>query len=133
MFRQAQHDNEEINMNLIARFLVGISLSCTVSLLAADQPPPPPRAALDQITGDGLLEHIKVLGSDEFEGRAPGSRGEELSIKYIASEFKKLGLKPGNPNGTYFQEVPNGWDQRCRHRRVYGEGQAYGVKGARRI
>ena len=93
-------------MNLIARFLVGICLSCTISLLAADQPPPPPRAALDQITGDGLLEHIRVLGSDEFEGRAPGSRGEELSIKYIVAQFQKLGLKPGNPNGTYLQEVP---------------------------
>ena len=108
MFRQAQHDSEEINMNRLARFLVGISLSCTMSLLAADQPPPPPQAALDQITGDGLLEHIKVLGSDEFKGRAPGSKGEELSIKYIASEFKKLGLKPGNPNGTYFSRSANG-------------------------
>src|SRR6266581_4014586 len=106
MFRQAQHDSEEINMNRLARFLVGISLSCTMSLLAADQPPPPPQAALDQITGDGLLGHIKVLGSDEFEGRAPGSKGEELSIKYITSQFQKLGLKPGNPNGTYLQEVP---------------------------
>ena len=64
------------------------------------------KPALDAITPDGLLAHIKVLASDEFEGRAPGSKGEELSIKYISDQFKQIGLKPGNPNGTYFQEVP---------------------------
>src|SRR3954452_7940376 len=71
--------------------------------LAADAPP---KAALDAITADKLLKHIKVLASDEFEGRAPGSKGEELSVKYISEQFKALGLKPGNPNGSYTQEVP---------------------------
>jgi Zn-dependent M28 family amino/carboxypeptidase len=64
------------------------------------------KPALDSITADGLLAHIKMLASDEFEGRAPGSKGEELSIKYIADQFKAIGLIPGNPDGTYFQEVP---------------------------
>jgi Zn-dependent M28 family amino/carboxypeptidase len=62
--------------------------------------------ALEVITPDGLLAHIKVLASDEFEGRAPGSKGEDLSVEYISDQFKKVGLKPGNPNGTYTQEVP---------------------------
>jgi Zn-dependent M28 family amino/carboxypeptidase len=62
--------------------------------------------AREAITPDGLLAHIKVLASDEFEGRAPGTKGEELSIKYISDQFKKIGLKPGNPDGTYTQEVP---------------------------
>src|SRR5437588_2383618 len=64
------------------------------------------KPALDAITPDGLLSHIKILGSDEFEGRAPGSKGEELSIKYISDQFKAAGLKPGNPDGNYLQEVP---------------------------
>src|SRR5256885_7418621 len=64
------------------------------------------KPALDAITPDGLLGHIKTLASDEFEGRAPGSKGEELSVKYISDQFKSIGLKPGNPDGTYFQEVP---------------------------
>ena len=63
-------------------------------------------SAIDVITADGLLKHIKVLSSDEFEGRAPGSKGEDLSVKYISEQFKSLGLKPGNPNGSYTQEVP---------------------------
>lgn len=64
------------------------------------------RPALDSITGDRLLEHIKVLSADEFEGRAPGTRGEELTVNYLIDQFKNLGLKPGNPDGTYLQEVP---------------------------
>src|SRR5215831_8103059 len=62
--------------------------------------------ALEAITPDGLLARIKVLASDEFEGRAPGSKGEDLSVKYITEQFKKIGLKPGNPDGTYTQDVP---------------------------
>jgi Zn-dependent M28 family amino/carboxypeptidase len=62
--------------------------------------------ALEAITPDGLLAHIKVLASDEFEGRAPGSKGEDLSVKYITDQFEKIGLKRGNPDGTYTQEVP---------------------------
>jgi Zn-dependent M28 family amino/carboxypeptidase len=76
------------------------------SLFAATAPIEPPKQALDAIEAAGLLDHIKVLGSDKFEGRAPGSKGEEESVQYITEQFKKLGLKPGNPNGAYTQEVP---------------------------
>src|SRR5882724_921112 len=58
------------------------------------------------IDGNELLQHIKTLSSDEFGGRAPGSAGEELTVNYLTDQFKKLGLKPGNPNGTYIQKVP---------------------------
>jgi Zn-dependent M28 family amino/carboxypeptidase len=75
-------------------------------LFAADETALRLQPALEAITPDGLLAHIKVLASDEFEGRAPGTKGEELSVKYISDEFKKIGLKPGNPDGTYTQEVP---------------------------
>ena len=63
-------------------------------------------AALAGVSGEEILRHIRVLASDEFEGRAPGSRGEELTVKYITEQFQKLGLKPGNPDGTYVQSVP---------------------------
>ncbi|HEV3409787.1 MAG TPA: M28 family peptidase, partial [Chthoniobacterales bacterium] len=80
---------------------------CFVSLChAAENPALPPKAALEAIDAADLLKHIKVLASDEFEGRAPGSKGEELTVKYITEQFKALGLKPGNPNGSYTQEVP---------------------------
>jgi Zn-dependent M28 family amino/carboxypeptidase len=64
------------------------------------------RSGWDQIDADRLLESTKILASDEFEGRAPASRGEELTMAFLEARFKQLGLKPGNPDGTYFQKVP---------------------------
>jgi len=87
--------------------VVGFSLVVFASsYLAVSAPIEPPKQAIESIDAAGLLEHIKVLGSDKFEGRAPGTAGENLSVEYITGQFKKLGLKPGNPNGTYIQEVP---------------------------
>ena len=77
---------------------------------AAAQPastsPHVPIGQLPPIDNDALLAHTKVLSSDEYEGRAPGSKGEELSVAYLADQFQKAGLKPGNSDGTYFQKVP---------------------------
>jgi Zn-dependent M28 family amino/carboxypeptidase len=64
------------------------------------------KPALDSMTDDDLLTHIKVLASDEYEGRGPGTKGEELTVNYLTEQFKQLGLKPGNPDGTYIQKVP---------------------------
>ncbi|HEY0504880.1 MAG TPA: M28 family metallopeptidase, partial [Lysobacter sp.] len=52
-----------------------------------------------------FVQHVKTLASDEFEGRAPGSVGEEKSVAYIEAQFKRLGLEPGNGD-SYFQTVP---------------------------
>ena len=89
-----------------ARCFAAILLVTAMSIFAGDKPEEKLKPALDTITPDGLLAHIKVLASDEFEGRAPGTKGEELSIKYISDQFKAIGLKPGNPDGSYTQEVP---------------------------
>lgn len=88
------------------RLVVSLSLIATLSLFGEDKVAEKLKPALDVITPDALLAHIKILSSDEFEGRAPGSKGEELSIKYISDQFKSIGLKPGNPDGSYFQEMP---------------------------
>jgi Zn-dependent M28 family amino/carboxypeptidase len=84
------------------------AVSCGMSAPASA-----PMAALQPTLGqlpspdmDALLEHVKKLSSDEFEGRAPGTKGEELSVNYLIDEFKKVGLKPGNTDGTYVQKVP---------------------------
>jgi len=53
-----------------------------------------------------ILARTKILASDDFEGRAPGSAGEEKTVAYLISEFKRIGLQPGNPDGTYVQNVP---------------------------
>jgi Zn-dependent M28 family amino/carboxypeptidase len=53
-----------------------------------------------------MLADIKTLSSDEFEGRAPGSKGEELTVKFLEDQFKKIGLQPGNTDGTFIQPLP---------------------------
>jgi Zn-dependent M28 family amino/carboxypeptidase len=88
------------------RWLIAVFLTAATSLFAVDELALRLEPALEAITPDGLLAHIKVLASDEFEGRAPGTKGEELSVNYITDQFKKIGLKPGNPDGSYTQEVP---------------------------
>jgi Zn-dependent M28 family amino/carboxypeptidase len=90
----------------IPRLLLATFFSAAASLLGNGELDERLQPALEAITPDGLLAHIKVLASDEFEGRAPGSKGEDLSVKYITDQLKKVGLKPGNPDGTYTQEVP---------------------------
>ena len=65
-----------------------------------------PIGQLPSIDMTAVVSHTKVLSSDLFEGRAPGTKGEELTVNYLIDQFKKVGLKPGNTDGTYIQKVP---------------------------
>lgn len=62
--------------------------------------------SLPAIDAAAIIKHVKILASDDYEGRAPGTRGEELSVKYIADQFRALGLKPGSADHSYYQKVP---------------------------
>lgn len=57
------------------------------------------------VTASEIKAHIAVLADDSLQGRKPFTTGEDKAINYISSQFKKLGLAPGN-NGSYFQDVP---------------------------
>src|SRR3989475_7700485 len=83
-----------------------VLLGITLCVFAADKPEEKLKPSLDAINQDALTAHTKILSSNEFKGPSPGTKGEELSIKYISDQFKSVGLKPGNPDGSYFQEVP---------------------------
>ena len=84
---------------LASLLLTGLAADLSAEALAKAEPARPISAA-------SILARTKVLASDEFEGRAPGSAGEEKTVAYLVDEFKKLGLAPGNPDGTYIQNVP---------------------------
>jgi Zn-dependent M28 family amino/carboxypeptidase len=58
-----------------------------------------------EVSTEDLSMHIKVLASDEFAGRAPGTVGEEKTVAYLTQQFQRLGLKPGNGD-SYLQTVP---------------------------
>ena len=78
---------------LMVLFFVGVSCTTTaVKFPAFDE--------------SALLRHIKALSSDYFEGRAPGTEGEDRTVAYIEKEFKTIGLKPGNTDGSFVQKVP---------------------------
>ena len=89
-------------LSLVSLFGVAI-LACAADLssVASAKDDPVPR-----VSAANILARTKVLASDEFEGRAPGSAGEEKTVAYLVTELQKLGLRPGNPDGTYIQNVP---------------------------
>ena len=83
------------------------AVSCgTAGPTTAGPSRPIPIGELPSLDADALIAHTKVLSSDEFEGRAPGSKGEDLTVGYLVDQFKKVGLRPGNTDGTYIQKVP---------------------------
>jgi Zn-dependent M28 family amino/carboxypeptidase len=72
---------------------------------SADAASPAVVAAAESITAPSMLQHIRNLADDSLEGRGPGTAGETKAVAYIESQFKALGLAPGNPDGTYTQKV----------------------------
>ena len=83
-----------------------MTLAFCLTHWAASAAAPAIAPASESIQAGQLLAHIQRLASDEFEGRGPGTRGEELTVRYLIGQFKQYGLKPGNPDGSYIQNVP---------------------------
>ena len=102
-----------------------LAVSAVLLLAACSKSEPPPPAAatpasapasavskgpaitsMPKFDSAPMLDRIKAMSADEFEGRAPGTKGEELTVRYLEEEFKKLGLQPGNTDGTFVQKVP---------------------------
>ena len=89
-------------------------LACSFAFLiaaACSQAPPPPLPAPagpaeDLITTESMTAHIKVLASDEYEGRAPATPGGEKTQAYLTEQLKAIGIEPGAPDGSYLQQVP---------------------------
>jgi Zn-dependent M28 family amino/carboxypeptidase len=70
------------------------------SCASADHPAPTTGPAIaafasPALSANALLEHVRVLSSDAFEGRAPGTNGERLTLEYIERAYAAAGLQPG--------------------------------------
>ena len=66
----------------------------------------PATAAADGALKVGTMkEVVQTLSSDAFEGRMPGSPGEEKTVAYLIEKFRAAGLQPGN-KGSWVQQVP---------------------------
>jgi len=78
--------------------------ACAGVLLTAcaDHKLPPPSTDIDETF---YRDHLRMLASDEFGGRKPGTPGEDKTVGYLVEQFRKLGLKPGNGE-NFLQPVP---------------------------
>ncbi|MEI5685568.1 M28 family metallopeptidase [Sphingomonas kyungheensis] len=79
------------------RRLILAALLATPGMALAQSAPP--------ISVETMKTVTKTLSSDAFEGRAPGSAGEEKTLAYLKTAFAQAGLKPGN-KGSWLQDVP---------------------------
>jgi Zn-dependent M28 family amino/carboxypeptidase len=67
--------------------------------------PAPVERGMATIEKDPIRAHDQFLASDLLEGRGPGTRGDDLAMEYIATQFASYGLKPAGDNGSYIQKV----------------------------
>jgi len=93
-----------------SRSLVVLALLTSVACSGPSSGAPDPSSpalvkAARAITPEGLLQHIQDLAADSMEGRGPGTLGGKEATTYLQQQFQALGLEPGNPDGTWFQEV----------------------------
>jgi Zn-dependent M28 family amino/carboxypeptidase len=62
------------------------------------------------LSSQSLIGHVSVLASDAFEGRAPATHGEQLTLAYIQRAYTALGLDPGvvhtDGSRSFLQEAP---------------------------
>jgi Zn-dependent M28 family amino/carboxypeptidase len=95
-----------------------LALIAAATLAACDRQPSPPAttpaastpaaaayAFHDAIDAGDFAQHVKTLSSDAFEGRGPGTPGEDKTVAYIQAQMQRIGLQPGN-HGQWFQTVP---------------------------
>src|SRR5690606_10168178 len=59
----------------------------------------------DAIAPGDFARHVEILSSDAFEGRGPGTPGEDKTVEYIKAQMERIGLQPGM-DGQWFQTVP---------------------------
>jgi len=65
----------------------------------------PAQAQAGGINSDSLATHLRILASDEFEGRAPATPGEAKTVAYISEQFAAAGLEPAGEDGGWTQAV----------------------------
>ncbi|HEV2747331.1 MAG TPA: M28 family metallopeptidase [Allosphingosinicella sp.] len=86
----------------LSLLILPLAAACTAT---AGREPLVSVAAGPAISVETLKTVTQQLSSDEFEGRAPTTAGEEKTVRLIADRFRRAGLRPGN-KGSWFQNVP---------------------------
>ncbi len=95
----------------ISAFLIALGLWLPTWQQTQGQEEGLPSAAVQQAARKAIGEttlraDIRFLADDLLEGRGPGTRGDQLAQRYIATQFELLGLEPAAPGGQWYQKVP---------------------------
>jgi len=94
---------------------------------SADPVPAAAQEAAKAITGDVLRQAVTEISDDRYEGRAPGTHGDELARKWLASELAKIGFQPGGADGSWEQpfelvgiksHMPEKWTFKVGNKRI---------------
>jgi Zn-dependent M28 family amino/carboxypeptidase len=93
---------EDIRASRRRRALIGGVLLLLTACAGTVRRGPPPSTDIDE---NGFRAAVRELASDDFEGRKPGTPGEDKTVAFLVERFRKLGLKPGNGD-SYLQQVP---------------------------
>jgi membrane dipeptidase len=83
-------------MKRILAMIIGLFCVLCASILSQSKVKP---------DGEEALKHVRYLASDDFKGRKSGTPEYEKAAEYVAAKMEEYGLRPGNPDGTYFQQV----------------------------
>jgi Zn-dependent M28 family amino/carboxypeptidase len=80
-----------------------LAFALTIATLQAQSFDPAAQTGYASINGEDLKAHVYVLASDSLEGRETAEPGQRMAAAYIASHFKRIGLKPLGTDGSYLQ------------------------------
>lgn len=89
----------------VALHFVGVTWGITFGIVSGAAAPRGAPRSPAVVDAAALSRHTKVLASDEFEGRAPGTAGETKTVEYLTAQLRKIGAQPAGERGGFTQEV----------------------------
>ena len=79
------------------RFLLATSVAVAAMIATA--------AAAQDFSAQRLSDEIRVISADDFQGRKPGTEGEEKTLAFLQAQYEAMGLQPGGPDGQWRQRI----------------------------
>ena len=83
-------------ISITANWIFIASVSMLVACSRIPSPDHSVAAYAPDIDGNAVQAHVALLADDLYEGREAGKRGYQLAAKYVATQFRAMGLAPGN-------------------------------------
>ena len=79
------------------RFLLATSVAVAALISTA--------ASAQDFSAQRLSDEIRIISADDFQGRKPGTEGEEKTLAFLQAQYEAMGLQPGGPDGQWRQRI----------------------------